>query len=278
MYLPPGFISRKMAFRLGSEPSVALFAGARSAGISEIGKGWRQPPKTPEYLELFWCGSGTFQFPLVREDRTVLLQPGQVLFLFPGDVHCQTVCSAEAKYCWVTFDGHAEEIVSMYRLPRDPFFAGEPPEELFMRLIGELPHLSSTMQYQASCTALEILHAALSKKDLSPEREPVSEFCRLVESQYASPSCTVEMLAEQLDVSRVTLYRMIRNAFGCTPKEYLDRCRLREAVKLLIGTRLAVNRIASACGFTYANYFSRLFRQKMGCTPEEFRGSGGGRS
>ena len=85
MYLPPGFISRKMAFRLDREPSVALFAGARSAGISEIGKGWRQPPKTPEYLELFWCGSGTFQFPLVREERTVLLQPQQVLFLFPGD-------------------------------------------------------------------------------------------------------------------------------------------------------------------------------------------------
>jgi len=270
-----GFIDRKIGFRLSAAPSVPLFAGARSAGIFHLENGWRQPEKEADYLELFWCSSGTVRFPLVREDRTVLLQPQQVLFLFPGDCHCQTVCSSEARYSWVTFDGHADEIVSMYRLPRDPFFAGEPPEELFMRLIGELPHLSSTMQYQASCTALEILHAALSKKDLVPEREPVSEFCQLVESQYASPSCTVEMLAEQLEVSRVTLYRMIRSAFGCTPKEYLDRCRLREAVKLLTGTRLPVKRISSACGFTYANYFSRLFRLKMGCTPEEFRGSGG---
>ena len=275
MILPEGFISRKMEFRLSREPTVDLFAGARSAGISEIRKGWRQPPKTPEYLELFWCGSGTFQFPLVRENRTVLLQPGQVLFLFPGDIHCQTVCSPRAKYCWVTFDGHAEEIVSMYGLSRDPFQAGMPPEDLFLRLISELSHISPTMQYQASGTALEILHAALARKDSSREYEPVSEFCHCIESQFSSPSCTVELLAEQLHVSRVTLYRMIRRAFGCTPKEYLDRSRLREAVKLLIGTHLPVREISRACGFTYANYFSRLFRVKMGCSPESFRESGG---
>lgn len=278
MGLPEGFISRKMAFRLSREPSVALFAGARSTGIVEVRTGWRQPPKTPEYLELFWCESGTFQFPLVRENRTVLLQPEQVLFLFPGDLHCQTVYSPQAKYYWVTFDGHAEEIVSMYHLPRDPFHAGMPPEDLFLRLITELSYISPMMQYQASGTALEILHAALARKDSSREHEPVSEFCHYVESQFSSPLCTVELLAEQLHISRVTLYRMIRRAFGCTPKEYLDRFRLREAVKLLIGTHLSVREISRSCGFTYANYFARLFRAKMGCSPESFRESGGSES
>ena len=270
-----GFIDRKIAFRLSAAPSVPLFAGARSAGIFQLRNGWKQPTKVAGYLELFWCSSGTVKFPLVRENRTVLLQPEQVLFLFPGDVHCQTVCSPLAKYCWVTFDGHADEIVSMYGLPRDPFHAGIPPEDLFLRLISELSHISPTMQYQASGTALEILHAALARKDSCREYEPVSEFCHCVESQFPSPGCTVELLAEELHVSRVTLYRMIRRAFGCTPKEYLDRCRLREAVKLLIGTHLPVREIARACGFTYAHYFSRLFREKMGCSPEAFRESGG---
>lgn len=274
---PKSFIiNRKMVFRLSSKPSIALFAGARSTGIAEVRTGWRQPLKTPDYLELFWCESGTFQFPLVRENRTVLLQPEQVLFLFPGDLHCQTVCSPRAKYFWVTFDGHAEEIVSMYHLTREPFHAGMPPEDLFLRLISELSHISPTMQYQASGMALEILHTALARKDSVREHEPVSEFCQRVESQFSSPQCTVELLAEQLHVSRVTLYRMILRAFGCTPKEYLDRSRLREAMKLLIGTHLSVREISRSCGFTYANYFSRLFRAKMGCSPESFRESGGG--
>ena len=275
MALPKDFISRKMAFRLNSKPTVDLFAGARSTGIMEVRKGWRQPPKTPEYLELFWCASGTLQFPLVRENRTVLLQSEQVLFLFPGDLHFQTAYSPQVKYCWVTFDSHADEIVSMYHLSREPFHAGMPPEDLFLRLITELSYISPTMQYSASGTALEILHAALARKDLCHEYESVSEFCHCVENQFSSPLCTVELLAEQLHISRVTLYRMVWRALGCTPKEYLDRSRLREAVKLLIGTHLSVREISHACGFTYANYFSRIFRAKMGCSPESFRENGG---
>lgn len=271
MYLPEGFVSRRMAFRLNREPSVPLFVGARSAGISQMKKGWRQTPKTPDYMELFWCESGTIQFPLIQEKRTVLLQPGGVLFLFPGDLHEQVVRSHLAKYCWVTFDGHVQDLIRNYRLTREPFAAGPPPEELFIRLMGELLHLSPTMQYQASTTGLAILHDALAKKDSCRERFPVTEFCQMLEFQFASPDCTVELLADQLNISRVSLFRMVKGAFGCSPKEYLDRYRIREAMKLLTGTALPVREIAKRCGFVYANYFSRVFRSKMNCTPEEFR-------
>lgn len=271
MDLPKDFISRKAAFRLNSKPSVSLFVGARSAGISQMKVGWHQPLKTPDYLELFWCESGTFQFPLLQEDRMVFLNPGEVFFLFPGDLHGQVVRTKTAKYCWVTFDGHVQELVHDYQLPRAPFPAGSPPEELFLRLIGELLHLSPTMQYHASTTALEILHNALAAKDGHDETLSVTEFCKMLEYQFASPECTVESLADQLNISRVTLFRMVKMTFGCSPKEYLIRYRIREAMKLLLGTTIPVSEIAERCGFSYANYFSRTFRSKMNCTPEEFR-------
>ena len=270
-----GIIDRKIAFRLSAQPSVPLYAGARSAGMLHLENGWTQPEKTPDYLEFFWCESGTFQFPLLSENRRVLLTPGTAMFLFPGDLHCQRVCSKEARYYWLTIDGHPEELIRHYRLTREPFYVGEPPQALFRRLISELGYISSFMQYQASCTALEIIHLALSKKDAVPATKPIEEFCRLVEFEFSDSACCVEQIAEQMGVSRVTLYRMVRNAFGCTPKEYLERRRLQEAMTLLTGTRLPIREVAARCGYVYSNYFARTFRSKMACSPDEFRRTGG---
>ena len=271
---PVGIIEREVGFRLSVKPSVPLFAGARSAGMFHLRNGWTQPEKSPGYLEFFWCESGSFLFPLVEENRTVLLTPGMAMFLFPGDLHCQRVCSKTARYFWLTIDGHPEELIRNYQLTREPFSAGEPPEALFLRLISEVKQISSFMQYQASCTALEIIHHALSKKEAAPATKTIEEFCRLIEFQFPDPTCCVEQLAEQMNISRVTLYRMVCNVFGCTPKEYLERRRLQEAVALLTGTRLPVRKIASRCGYNYSNYFSRSFRSKMNCSPEEFRRTG----
>ena len=272
---PVGIIERKIGFRLSAAPSVPLYAGARSAGMLHLRNGWTQPEKTPEYLEFFWCESGTFHFPLVKENRRVLLTPGMAMFLFPGDLHCQHVCSKTARYFWLTIDGHPEELIRHYHLKREPFYAGDVPVALFQRLIGEVAQISPFMQYQASCTALEIIHHALSKKEAVPATKTIEEFCRLIEFQFADSACCVEQLAEQMNISRVTLYRLVRNAFGCTPKEYLERRRLQEAMALLTGTRLAVREIAARCGCTYSNYFARTFRSKMNCSPEEFRRTGG---
>ena len=273
---PDGIIERQISFRLSSTPSVPIYAGARSAGIFHLRPGWKQPPKTPDYLELFWCSAGSFHFPLEKENRTVFLPAGSVMFLFPGDLHCQTVCgSGEARCFWLTIDGHPEEVVRDYHLTREPFHAGDPPEALFQRLLTEISHISSTMQYQASCTVMEILHSALSRKDALLDRNLISEFSRLVEFHFSCPECNVEFLADQMNLSRVTLYRLVRASFGCNPKEYLERYRFREAIKMLIGTNLSVKQIASRCGYIYPNYFSRSFRNKMNCTPERFRINGG---
>jgi len=271
MGIPVGIIERKIGFRLSSCPSVPLYAGARSAGIFHLQSEWAQPPKKADYLELFWCSSGSFHFPLENENRTVLLSSRSAMFLFPGKKVCG---GGEARYCWLTIDGHPEELVRDYHLTREPFRAGEPPEALFQRLITELGHISSTMQYQASCTVLEILHAALSKKNALSDRNLLAEFCKLVEFQFSSPDCNVEFLADQMHLSRITLYRLVSTSFACTPKEYLDRYRLREAIKLLIGTNLTIREIANQCGYVYPNYFSKVFRNKMNCTPEKFRGNG----
>lgn len=268
-------IESNVAFRLFPRPTVPLWIGARSAGIYRLAHGWRQPQKTVDYLEMFWCISGTFEFPLTKENRKILLQSDEVMFLLPGDFHGQQVCSSTAEYCWLTFDGHVKELVEAYQLVRSPFHAGKVPRELFLRLIDEISGISMNMQYLAVTTAMQIMHIALVRRSENATPLLVAAFTQSVEEQCRKPECTVEQLARQLGISRITLYRLVCQTLGCTPKEYIDRSRLRAAMQLLSGTQMTINEISSRCGFVYPNYFSRIFRKRMNCTPENFRKNSG---
>jgi transcriptional regulator GlxA family with amidase domain len=54
--------------------------------------------------------------------------------------------------------------------------------------------------------------------------------------------------------------------------------RLNRAKELLLDSGLPVKTIAYQCGFTDANYFSRLFRKETGVTARTFRQRAHGRA
>jgi two-component system response regulator YesN len=53
--------------------------------------------------------------------------------------------------------------------------------------------------------------------------------------------------------------------------EYVYQQRLETAKSLLINTTLPVNVIGRNLGMPNSAYFSRMFREKVGTTPQEYR-------
>jgi AraC family transcriptional regulator len=78
-------------------------------------------------------------------------------------------------------------------------------------------------------------------------------------------------VAQRIGVHPVHLARAFRNAFRCTPAEYLARCRVRRAMTLLRGSNLPLAQIALASGFFDQSHFSRSFRQHFGVAPRAYR-------
>ena len=72
-------------------------------------------------------------------------------------------------------------------------------------------------------------------------------------------------------MSKSTLCRNFQACFGLSPMEYLAKIRIDQAKELLITTNQPVTAIAFECGFNDSNYFSKIFRKSVGCTPKHFR-------
>lgn len=81
----------------------------------------------------------------------------------------------------------------------------------------------------------------------------------------------VEELAEQLCVTKSHLVRSFKTATGSTPGQYLTAVRVEAAKQLLGSTDYALDLIAQLAGFSGANYFCRVFREKTGRSPAAYR-------
>jgi AraC-like DNA-binding protein len=82
-------------------------------------------------------------------------------------------------------------------------------------------------------------------------------------------------LATVACLSPFHLLRVFQSAFGLTPHQYLNRCRLERAKFLLEKTRIPVTAICLECGFTSLGSFSALFQKLCGMSPRAWRQSRG---
>ncbi|MFG1708945.1 AraC family transcriptional regulator [Nonomuraea sp. M3C6] len=72
-------------------------------------------------------------------------------------------------------------------------------------------------------------------------------------------------------VSSGHLARSMRRHYGCTPIAFVARRRLEHAALLLTTTTEGIGRIAQRCGFSGQSYFGRLFHEKYGLAPRDYR-------
>jgi AraC family transcriptional regulator len=81
----------------------------------------------------------------------------------------------------------------------------------------------------------------------------------------------LEEIAKECGLSKFHLLRLFRAAFGQSPMQYAESCRLRRAVELLSDTSLSISRISEMLAFDTPSAFIKMFRRHTGTTPRGFR-------
>lgn len=87
----------------------------------------------------------------------------------------------------------------------------------------------------------------------------------------ARDELTMAAVARDVGVHPVYLARVFRRFFGCTPAEYLRRCRVEHAARLVRDSQRALAEIALACGFVDQSHFTRAFARTFATSPGAYR-------
>jgi AraC-like DNA-binding protein len=82
---------------------------------------------------------------------------------------------------------------------------------------------------------------------------------------------TVKYLAENVHLSASYLSDLLKKETGMSAQDHIHYHIIEEAKNILMNTDNSVSEVAYSLGFEYPQYFSKLFKQKTGHTPVEFR-------
>lgn len=102
---------------------------------------------------------------------------------------------------------------------------------------------------------------------LSLVREDITAF---IESHYME-ELSMKNAAHAMNYSDAYFCKLFKQCFHVNFSTYLNTFRIEKAKAMMENPRINVKDVGIACGYTDANYFSRVFKRLTGETPTEYR-------
>ncbi|MDX1451688.1 MAG: AraC family transcriptional regulator [Oleiphilaceae bacterium] len=133
------------------------------------------------------------------------------------------------------------------------------------RLLAKGPSKRNPYVYQAL-----VHHAEGLLKKLKPKENTEDALRDYIRTHLAQDQLDVESAAENLHMSRHTLYRKLKKA-GLSFQGLVEEVRQQQALSLLQRKEISVSEVAFLLGFSELSAFSRAFKRWTGSSPAQFR-------
>lgn len=101
------------------------------------------------------------------------------------------------------------------------------------------------------------------------DNEFLNRMNSIIEANIANSDFSVNTLAEQMNISRSSLFAKIKSIADVTPNEMIQIVRLKRAAQLLAEGRYRINEVSYMVGFSSPSYFAKCFHRQFGKKPGE---------
>ncbi len=107
----------------------------------------------------------------------------------------------------------------------------------------------------------------IQRKNLSREVFKAQEYI----FNHLNKQIVVTDVAKYVGISKVYLSQLFKTQTGITIINFTNNLRIEEAKSQLIYSRKNILNIALSLGFNDQSYFTRIFKSRVGITPEQFK-------
>ncbi|MDN5285209.1 MAG: Signal transduction histidine kinase [Mucilaginibacter sp.] len=103
-----------------------------------------------------------------------------------------------------------------------------------------------------------------------PDTRFMRKVLAIIEKNISNTGFSVEMLSNEVNMSRVALYKKIFSLSGKTPIEFIRSVRLKRAVQLLRMNQFTIAEIAYQVGYNDPKYFAKAFKSEFSVLPSHY--------
>lgn len=267
-----------------------------NAGYAQVSQHWEGKGLSSPFARLYYVkeGEGTISTP----EAGLTMKPGN-MYLVPSFMPHSMTCQSGLRFYYLfVYEryGTQSDIFDLYSFPYE-VEANQAIDLLFENYCNYYPEL--TLPYASA----EDFYAHPSYREYAiryaqmdrAQKMQLQGFVWIVASFFMAKAQKIEEMDERLlkvidyvkeNVGKVIeietlanmvcltkshLERLFREKLGTSPLQYILRTKIQCAQRLLMTTNYSINVIAHEVGFDDPSYFIRVFRQKIGFTPQDYR-------
>jgi signal transduction histidine kinase/ligand-binding sensor domain-containing protein/DNA-binding response OmpR family regulator len=104
----------------------------------------------------------------------------------------------------------------------------------------------------------------------SADEALMQKVMKVINENMSNPDFSVEHLAEKVGISRVHIYRRLKELTNQSAHNFIKGIRLQQAATLLLSKKYSISEVAYATGFSNPSHFSNSFREFYGVSPKEY--------
>jgi len=238
---------------------------------------------TSYFIVLIDSGSITYKLDL----QDIPVADGELLFAMPNQIFSPPAKTDNLNYYKILFD---EDTLAL--LPQRFSFLVNPLNSQTItldaaargrvRTVFEILNQLLLAENQLTDSEIVLAYLNLLLSELNSayfKNEPVDlvntnlskfvEFKLMVET-HLTEQPSIHTIAEKLALSTNSLYRLVKEHSGTSPKDFLTNRLMMEAQRKLRHSNLSVKELAYELGFNDPDYFSRIFKKSTGKNVSDF--------
>jgi len=164
---------------------------------------------------------------------------------------------------WSTDEGRAEG----YKAGADAYIAKPFDMEVLLARISNLLEKQEKRQKDFSHS---ISLDPKTVTDSTPDEKFLNEIIGFIEKNIDNSEYTIDSLAADVVMSRMSLYRKMKSLTGQTPADFIRTVRLKTAAKLLKAGNCNVSEACYRTGFASPQNFTKHFKEMFGVLPSQY--------
>ena len=249
---------------------------------------WRYETHDHSAVEILLTLEGMVTYTI--EDKIYQVRKGEILIVPPDTLHSLSMGEGSSRYLFL-FESDAimamrdlKAMASYFHKPfhlRDGSDAHVRIRELLLR--AREAYEKREMMWNTMCYSCILrVYATLGQRYLSGIKPRTGDNMRNMDPEVINAVMTyinnhyreelsLEDVARFAGFSRYYFSRSFKRQTGYSFKDYLCQKRLQVAMDLLIRTNRSMRDVAIESGFGSVATFNRVFREKKGCTPTQYR-------
>ena len=186
-------------------------------------------------------------------------------------------CNALQASQWIAlrdhlFEGRYTDYISQANRLRSIVDEENLPAQTLESLLDFVRVITGNRTYPMTAEELAPALSRIAETMLQQQRSPdrIDAVLAYVQEHYCE-NISISTLSSHFDLTPNYLSTLIKSRLGIKFTDYLTSLRITHAKELLLTTRLSVKEITEEVGYYSQSHFTKLFVEREGCTPAEFR-------